>query len=366
MSEINDSNDVASPEDEFAGLSPAPPSRSPLVAIAMIGLAAFTVFHLRHDLRYAMTDKSPVSLRGEFKNGPGQLVGRYVSVSGIPGRADSLFVESRGGQGRETMFRLLDFSPPLFVRADATVEHVNTTGTWTGRLERFADVGWASSIRDYYESTPRKATRALDLVTLKGHLADPSIALRDRRGAALTLAPDTELTVVYKPSEYAIYLSRDKYPKKEDAQHELVRILDQMPGGLGQEQPEAMALKAGEDTSDAFVFLLPLETSPARQNVLMGLIERASETSTPIDIEAHARTVKAPLSALKPRLESVHWDDVTEVRVEETTRPVDLKDALVVVEGEAPTRYTWTVFVVALLCSLAAWNVWYLARPRRA
>jgi len=125
MSETNDSNEVASSpaagEDEFAGLSPAPPPRSPVLAIAMIGLAAFTVFHLRHDLRYAMTDKTPVTLRGE--SSPSSRVGRYVSVSGIPGRADSLFVEARGGQGRETLFRLLDFSPPLFVRADATVEH---------------------------------------------------------------------------------------------------------------------------------------------------------------------------------------------------------------------------------------------------
>lgn len=347
MTEPNDSTGPSSEspaEDEFAGLSPAPPQRSPILALAMIGISAFTIFHLRHDLRYALTSKVPVALSTPVDT---SVVGHYASVSGIPGRRDSLYVESRGSAPRETLFRLLDVTPPLFVRANATIEHVNTSGTWKGRLERLSDVSWASSITDYYKSTPLKSTRALDLDSLKA-----GAQLRDRRGASVSFAPDTELTITYKPSEYAIYLSRDKYPKKDDAQHELERILAQ--------SPTTPKPTMGEDTSDAFLFFLPVEKTPAAQNALMALIAKASETSTPIDMELHSRVTKLPYNALKIE----NWDEVAEVRFDE---PVTIgPDALVLTENDAPQTHTWTLYVALLLSFLAAFNVWYLARPRRA
>jgi hypothetical protein len=344
MSETNETNDLATSGDEFAGLQPAPPRRSPILALSMIGLSAFTIFHARNDIRYALSPHQPVPFTEAKDENLG--AGRYVSVSGMPGRRDSLYVESRGDKGRESFFRLIDVEPPVFVRAKDTADRVQLSATWKGRLQHFSDVSWAAGLRDYFAHASQKLSRSIDLGSLKA-----KGALVDRRGRALSLPSDTQVEIVYKPSEYALYLSREKIPTKDDAKHELDRVLAQRPG--------TPAPTAGEDTTDSFVFYLPLEKDTTKQNELMALFERAAKTSSPIDIEAHARTVKMPLAALKVE----NWDDVAEARVEEPLT-VDA-GTLVLTEGESPQGFLWAPLTAALLLLLAAWNLWYLGRPRR-
>ena len=353
MNEANDNEnlqpDVPASVDEFAGIEPAPARRSPILALSIIALAGFTLFHLRQDLRYALTPRTVVPF-AELSGAGMSAVGRYVEVTGVPDRHDSLFIEPRGDKVRESLFRLLDSDPPLFVRARDTSMGNALTSSWKGRLQRFGEVGWASSIRDYYRTTPQQTLHAIDLASLRGHLADHGVALSDRRGHPLSVDDATEVVVVDKPSEYALYLGREKFPKKDDARRELARVLASRPSTP---QPTV-----GEDTPDSFVFYLPFENEPGKQNELMGLLQRES-----IDLEAHARTRRSPLGTLA----IADWDAVSEVHVEE---PVALGEsgtnaALVLTEGESPAAFTWTLLVAALMLVLAGWNVWYLLRPRR-
>ncbi|MEO6950542.1 MAG: hypothetical protein ABI321_01910, partial [Polyangia bacterium] len=302
--------------DEFAGIEPAPARRSPILAASIIALAAFTLFHLRHDLGYALSPRTVVPL-SELSGTGTSAVGRYVEVTGVPDRHDSLFIEPRGDKARESLFRLLDSDPPLFVRARDTSMGNELTSSWKGRLQRFGEVGWASSIRDYYEKTPQQSLHAIDLASLRGHLADHAVALSDRRGHALPIDDKTEVVVVDKPSEYALYMSREKFPKKDDATRELARVLAS--------RPSTPAPTVGEDTPDSFVFFLPFEKEPAKQNELMGLLQREN-----VELEAHAKTRRSPLGTLAIS----DWDAVSEVHIEE---PLTFgSDALVLTEGESP------------------------------
>ena len=332
--------------DEFAGIEPAPRRRSPILALSIIALAAFTVFHLRHDLRYALSPRTVVPLAALEGQGA-SAAGRYVEVAGVPDRHDSLFIEPRGDKARESFFRLLDTDPPVFVRARDTSMGNALTSSWKGRLQPFGQVGWAASIHEYYERTPQLALRAIDLASLRAHLADHAVPLSDRRGHAMALDDKTEVVVVDKPSEYALYLSREKFPKKDDATRELARVLAS--------RPSTPAPTAGEDTPDSFVFYLPFEKDPRQQNELMALLQRED-----VELEAHARTHRAPLGTLAVS----DWDAVSEIHVEE---PLAFNgNALVLTEGESPAAFTWALLVAALMVVLAAWNVWYLLRPRRS
>ncbi len=335
--------------DEFAGLEPAPRRRSSILALSIIALASFTIFHLRHDLRYALSPRAVVPLAALSGQGA-SAVGRYVEVTGVPDRHDSLYIEPRGDKARESFFRLLDTDPPLFVRARDTSMGNALTSSWKGRLQPFDQVGWAASIRDFYERTPQQTLRAIDLASLRGHLADRAVPLSDRRGHAVVLDDQTEVVVVDKASEYALYLGREKFPKKDDATRELARVLAS--------RPSTPTPTAGEDTPDSFVFYLPFEKEPAKQNELMSLLQREG-----VELEAHARTHRAPLGALAIG----DWDAVSEVHIEE---PLSLgrdgRPALVLTEGESPGAFTWALLVTGLLVVLGAWNVWYLLRPRRS
>src|SRR5690349_3294230 len=123
MTDPNYSSDSGSGDsgqvDEFAGIEPAPPRRSPVLALVIIGLALMSTVHLRHDLRYAMSSRTPVPLT-ELRSAGQSYEGRYVTVEGVPDRRNALYVETRGDKTRETFFRLLDSDPPIFVRARDT------------------------------------------------------------------------------------------------------------------------------------------------------------------------------------------------------------------------------------------------------
>jgi hypothetical protein len=60
----------------------------------------------------------------------------------------------------------------------------------------------------------------------------------------------------------------------------------------------------------------------------------------------------------------VPWAEVRAVSFRE---PLHIDDqALVLTEGESPAGFLWAPLVAALLLALAAFNAWYLLRPRRA
>src|SRR4051794_10512972 len=72
--------------DEFAHV-PSPRTRHPVLAVAAAALAFFLVFHVRHELRYALSSSEPLEL-GEAR----VTFSPRTSVTGL----DNRYVRVRG------------------------------------------------------------------------------------------------------------------------------------------------------------------------------------------------------------------------------------------------------------------------------
>jgi len=95
--------------DEFAHIR-SPRTRSPLLALAAAALAFILVFHVRHELRYALSSSAPLEL-GEARvtfsprTTMTGLDNRYVRVRGAPDRASGLEVDTKGSWTFTQFFR---------------------------------------------------------------------------------------------------------------------------------------------------------------------------------------------------------------------------------------------------------------------
>ena len=351
MTEPNEPNEI----DEFAGLAPAPPAKSPILALVIIGLAAATIFHLRDELRYAVSARAAAPI--EQLRGAGEAVAdRYVVVRGVPDRRNSLNIEPRGEKTRDTFFRLLDADPPIFVRAHATTGRTDLSDSWSGRLRRFKDTPYATSLRDYFaRGDGAMISRNLELASFRASLGGGPV--RDRLGRTVEILADRELSVQLKPTEYALELPRDKFPKQDDAQHELERVL--LPLGI--------RVHPLIGVPDSFRFATPmLESDTAKRNALFAVLEKAEidiTTETPV-ISANRSAIRLDGDKLVVGDNKCAWTDVRAISFQEPLRVDD--EALVLTEGEAPAGFLWAPLVAGVLLLLAAFNVWYLLKPRRA
>jgi hypothetical protein len=365
MTEPNQTDEMApggpTPDaDEFAGIAPAPPPRSPVLALVIIGLSAVTIFHLRAEIRYALGPRSAAPI--ETLRGAGEsVVDRYVTVRGVPDRRNSLDIEARGQTSRESFFRLLDADPPIFVRAIDTKGRTDLGASWTGRLRRFKDVPYASSLRDYLDKGAEIA-RNLELASFRTAVAsgDANAAVRDRMGRTVTLPADHNIEIETKATEYALSLDRDKFPKQEDAQHELERIVT----------PFGIAVHPLPPTPESFRFGTPmLEQYLPRRNTLFAALDKAE-----VDLAPYVPVYKVPRSGIRLDGETLvlksasgetklAWADVRGVAFQEPLRVDD--DGLVLTEGESPAGFLWAPIVALVLLVLVAFNVWYLLRARR-
>jgi hypothetical protein len=348
MTESNDN-------DEFAGIEPAPPPRSTVLPLAIIGLAALTIVSLRSEIRYALSPRQPVAL--ETLRGAGETpTERYVRVKGVPDRRNSLFIEARGQKTRETFFRLLDADPPIFVRAVDTAGRTDLEGSWTGRLRRFKDAPYAASLRDYF-ARGAEISRNIDPASFRAAVSGGSNEVRDRIGRTVTMPADRPIEIEAKATEYALELGRDKYPKQDDAQHELERII----------APFGIKVHPLAPTPEVFRFGTPmLEQYLPRRNTLFAALEKAE-----VDIAPAIPRYVAPRSAvhfdgetLVIGQDKVAWGDVRGISFREPQKVED--EGLVLSEGESPAGLLWAPLVAAVLVLLMAFNVWYLLRPRRA
>jgi len=345
-------------EDDLADLAPARRGGSPLVAAAVIALAAIIGWHLREDVRFAFAGRTPMDLgdaRGLVAAGGArgsQLEDNsYVTVSGQAERRYALYLEPKGVRARQTIFRVLGAPHGLFVCAIDTADRVDPTERWTGRLRRFDAMPYAGSLRHYY-GTETEVTRYVDLGALKAELSGGSAGLRDRMGEPLTVASDANVVVdVVYPGELKVYLSKDKLPSLADARHELDRL--------------ALAPSAGEETKQEFVFLVPMPD--ARKNEIIGKLSDQGMTFQP-----HEERFTAKRSELRLDGDTLEigakvkapWERVKAVGV---PAPVQIgDDAFLLVEGETPSQLWWAPLVLALLAAFAAFNVWYLVRAIRS
>lgn len=342
-------------DDEFAGITPSPRGKNPLVAAAVIALALVLAWHLRDDLRYAFAARTPADLgdaRSLTSRGVTLDDNRYVTIAGQAERRYALYVEPKGERSRQTIYRLLG-GTRLFVRADDATGRTDLADRWTGRLRRFDTLPFAASLRTYYERET-KVTRFVALDALKAALSGGGGELRDRMGEPLTVGADELVTVdVDYPGELKLFLSKDKFPSLLDARHELERM--------------QLTPSPGEEAKEEFVFVVAMPD--ARKNEIIG---KLSDKEIVFQPRAERYSVRRGELALGGdqltigKLTRVPWARVSAVGV---PSPVVIAgDAFMLTEGEAPPSFWWAPLLFALLVGFAAFNVWYLARtlrPRR-
>ncbi len=341
-------------EDDLADLTPARRGQSPLVAAAVIALAAVIGWHLRDDVRFAFAGHAPTDLgdaRSLAARGHALEDNSYVTVSGQAERRYALYLEPKGVRARQTIFRVLGVPHGLFICGADTSDRVDLTERWTGRLRRFDAMPYAPSLRHYY-ATETEVTRYLDLAALKAQLTGGSAELRDRMGEPISVGPDSNVVVdVEYPGELKVYLSKDKLPSLADARHELDRM--------------TLAPNAGEETKDEFVFIVPMPE--ARKNEIVGKLSEKELSFQPRqerypvkrgELHLEGDTLQIGAKAQAP------WARIKAVGV---PAPVEIgDDAFLLVEGETPSQLWWAPLVLALLVAFAAFNVWYLVRAIRS
>ncbi|HEY2743040.1 MAG TPA: hypothetical protein VGL86_00395 [Polyangia bacterium] len=341
-------------EDDLADLAPPRRGQSPLVAAAVIALAAVIGWHLQKDVHFAFAGHTPIDL-GDARSlaARGNLLedNSYVTVAGQPELRYALYLEPKGVRARQTVFRVLGVPRGLFVCAADTTDRFDLTERWTGRLRRFDAMSYAPSLRHYY-ATETEVTRYLDLAALKAQLSGGTAELRDRMGEPISVGADSSVVVdVDYPGELKVYLSKDKLPSLPDARHELDRM--------------ALAPNAGEETKDEFVFIVPMPE--ARKNEIVG---KLSEKELAFQPHQERYTVKrSELRLDGDTLQigakaQVPWARIVAVGVAAPVQVGD--DAFILVEGETPSQLWWAPLVLALLLAFAAFNVWYLVRAIRS
>jgi hypothetical protein len=355
-------------DDDLAALPAPSRPKSPLVALAVIALGAVLVWHLRHDVAFALSSRHPVDLgdarslgarlQAQGADGPvaaaraaGLDDNRYVTIAGQAERRYALYIEPRGERARQTLFRLLGAGAQLFVRADDTTGRSDLPERWTGRLRRFDAVPWATSLRQYY-ATETQVTRYLALDGLHATLAGGGGALRDRMGGAIDVATDAPVVVdVAYPGELKVYLSKDKLPSLADARHELERMKLQPSTGV--------------EAKDEWVFVVPMPE--ARKNEIINALSDKELAFQPRDERYQATRGLLVLDGdtlVVGDQARVPWAQVRAVGV---PAPVVIgPDAFILVEGEAPSQLWWAPLLCLLLIAFAGFNVWYLARKFRA
>ena len=344
--------------DEFAGIEPAPRRRSPIAALVVVALAALLTWHLRADLRYALSSRTPADL-GDARSLADRKIAlddnRYVALRGQPDRRNALFIEPRGEKTRQAFFRLRGTGTRVLVRAADTAGRAELKDSWSGRLRRFDTLPWAPSLRGYYQERVQ-AMRYLAPDTLKAAMKGGT-NLRDRAGEPIALDASTPIAVdVSFPEHLMVTMPAEKFPTDADARHELERMgLTVVP------QPTTTKKEDGQE-----FFELLIKAPLAERNKILAKLEEKS-----IPFAAYEDRWSAPLAELKDGGESltvgeraVPWAQVRSAGVEAPIVIAD--DAFVLTEGEAPGAYWWAPALVLVLFAFAAFNVWYLLRARRA
>jgi hypothetical protein len=322
--------------DEFAGIKAAPPRRNPVLALAVLALGGFLVWHLRADIAYSFASKTPQDL-GDARAAANLADNSYVTLHGQPDRRNSLFIEPKGEKTRQTFFRMLGTGGRILVRAADTNGRAGLEDRWSGRLRRFSALPWGESVRKYYAEEV-VAARYLPLEAVRGALSSHPASLNDRIGEPVKLEPATPVHVdALYPDDLVVTLSGEKFPAADDAKHELERL-------------GCKVLAPRKNEGGDFDFVVDAHDKAGT----IAKLEKAN-----IDFAVHQER------------REIAWADLKELDAHTTSVSVDgpiriADDAWVLTEDEAPGSLWWAPVLAALIIAFCAFNVWYLVRARRS
>lgn len=374
--------------DEFAHI-PRRRIRHPFFALAGAVLAFFLVFHIRHELRYALSsgdvldlgnarvtfggEAAPPALRG--------LANRYVRVAGTPDRESALEIDTKGSWKFTELFRVLGTENRLFLhRPDGPLPAaLAENDVFQGRLIRFDELTFASAIRGYF-SQRVTATHYFAPETFVAALAarrDATAPLRlvDRAGDAVTLAPGQIVAVdVVRRDEVRLGLPRSRFPGEAEARAAIESRGGEVRSSAGLVKaaaaPTSSALGASTTPPERWTFVarFPPERRDAALAAL-GDIDRLVEIRDAREnVTGKVSDLAAAGEGIVVRGEAGGERRLTspEIAAVHTPEPVVIPaEAYLLVEGDHPRRHLANVFVALVLVGFGAFNLAGFVRGMR-
>lgn len=365
------------PEDaidsELLRLPPPRPPRSPMVAVAVVLLGCLLLYRLHVDLLYALQPSTPVEL-GDAR-AAALRPETFVSVRGMPDHRNTLAFEAKGDRTRSQLFRLLGTRSRVLVVTVDPAARPGLDNRFVGRARAFDSLPYAASIRDFYDHKAR-TLRALDLAALgalpPGPLPVPFTA-PDRSGEPLALGAGDELLLSVRfPADVRVLAQKTKVPSEPDARHEVERL--------------GAPVGPAVETRDGYGYVLRVSEGPAREALIARLEERGLLFRQRIEtyrvplgqvrIGPEGLTLPGPAALPQPVVYEQAGDrlqpapgaattvlPLSQILSVQVSEPVTVaKDAMVILEGESPTAWRWTLPVAVLLLLFIAFNLWYLWR----
>jgi hypothetical protein len=366
--------------DEFAHI-PSPRTRHPILAIAAALLSAYLVFHVRSDLRYALSSGQPLDLgQARVTFSPRTTVSgiddRYVRVAGTPDRESGLEVDTKGSWTFSQFFRILGTGDRLFVhrresplpgpRAEADV--------FEGRLVRFGELPFEDAVRAYF-SAHVVATHFFAVDDLRRALAaggGQALSLKDRAGDPVTLAPDDLVAVdVRRPDEVRIGLPRDRFPDGAAARAEIERRGGTIVSAKGLVKveappaPGALVMSSGPPPVERWTFVARF-SGPGREAALSAL----GELDRKVELRDARETVKAHVSELGASADGLTVGGrvlpLAEIAAVRTLSTVKVPhDAYLLIEGDRPHDHLPTLFLALAVAMFGVFNLAALVRELR-
>jgi hypothetical protein len=377
--------EAQSGDDEFAHI-PSPRTRHPALALAAAALAFYLVFHVRHELRYALSPGEALELgdaRVTFspRTTMTGLDNRYVRVRGTPDRESGLEVDTKGEWTFSQFFRVLGTGDHLFVHRlpSPLPGGMAEEDVFEGRLVRFGDLPFEDAVRAYF-SAHVVASHYFALDDLRGALAGArggALALRDRAGDPVTLAPDDLLAIdVQRPDEVRVGLPRDRFPDGEAARAEIERRGGTIVGARGLVRVDApgavpagpMSMGDGPPPIERWTFIARF-SGPGREAALSAL----GELDRKVELRDARETVKAHVSELAVAGDAlvvagtterrIPWAAIAAARTLATVHAPD--DAYLLVEADRPRDHLPTLFLALAVAVFGVVNLGAFAREAR-
>lgn len=333
-----------------------------VAALGVVALALFLAFHVRDDLAYALSSSDPQDLgRGPaVATAPADRLplNRYVRLAGVPDRESAVVLEPRGSGKFQQFFRLLATSSRIFVNRspDPLPLALADRDVFVGRLVRFGDLSFESSIREHFAKhvTATHLFKPQDVIA--GLVAGRGpLAVSDLAGDEVTLGPNDELVLSrVRPDEFRIDFPKARYPDVAAAR----AIVE---GNAGR------VLSAVSGAADA-VEIVAVFPAAVRDKAFSAI----GDPDRRIKIRQVRSTLKVPAGALRGdpsglavqsadgRIERIPASELQSIR---TVAPVLIPDgALLLLEGDRPRDHLKILAVVALLLAFAAANILSLRR----
>jgi hypothetical protein len=382
--------------DEFAHV-PSPRTRHPLLALGAAALAFFLVWHIRDDVRYALSATDPIDVADPqtvFSKGgaPGivariGLENRYVRVRGTPDRESALELDTKGSWVFTQFFRILGTRDRLFVhrRENPLPAFRAEQDVFEGRLIPIRDLSFRDSISAYF-SRHVSATHFFapgDLSRALRATPGAAIRLRDRAADEVTVGPDDIVALdLVRPDEVRVGLPRGRFPSEADARAAVAKQGGEVLSSAA--VVEAAASPAAPATGP---LALASSLAPVERWVLVARFPRErrdaalsalGDLDPKVEIRDARETVKARLGDLAAApadsdglvVKAAGAADrvlpLASIAAARTLATVTIPaDAYLLIEADHPRDHVMPVFMAVALVMFGAVNLVALARELR-